>query len=76
MEQQTCRVCGCTDDRACTYFMVMGDGSTQQFACSWIKPGLCSECGPRSEFLIEGPERERKPEPLLYDAGGVPLVFR
>lgn len=28
----TCRVCGCTDDRACTP------------PCSWVEPDLCSAC--------------------------------
>lgn len=31
----TCRVCGCTDSRAC----VTADGP-----CYWVEPGLCSAC--------------------------------
>ena len=31
-DPQVCRICGCTDDRAC-------DGG-----CSWAEPGLCSAC--------------------------------
>lgn len=30
--QRSCRVCGCTDDRAC------------QPPCSWVEPDLCSSC--------------------------------
>lgn len=32
MPVQRCRVCGCTDDRACPG------------GCSWAEPGLCSQC--------------------------------
>lgn len=31
--QATCRVCGCTDDRAC-----------EPFGCHWVEPELCSAC--------------------------------
>lgn len=39
-----CRVCGCTDDRACI------DAATGE-ACHWAEPGLCSACAmPRAEI--------------------------
>lgn len=44
-EQQTCRQCGCTDDRACPG------------GCSWVAPDLCSACKPEldpSELLSWG----------------------
>lgn len=31
-----CRVCGCTDERAC----IDEDGNS----CCWVRPGLCSAC--------------------------------
>jgi hypothetical protein len=30
--QMVCEICGCTDDRACPG------------GCSWVRPGLCSQC--------------------------------
>ena len=32
-----CRVCGCTDDRACFDILLMRP-------CHWVVPGLCSLC--------------------------------
>jgi hypothetical protein len=63
---KVCHVCGCTDGAPCTWFEVLGDGSTRRMACSWVAYNLCSECEPRGAA----------PAPLLYDAGGLPLVFR
>jgi len=65
---RACRVCGCTDDQACVWFEVRGDGSSIERRCSWTAPDLCSEC---SE--CEAPDDV---EPLLYDAHGAPLVLR
>jgi hypothetical protein len=64
-ELPVCRVCGCTDSMACTWFEVLGNGSTKQMSCHWAAKGLCSECAPAPA-----------PEPLLFDAHGAPLVFR
>lgn len=36
-----CRVCGCTEDKACPG------------GCSWVEPDLCSECIGRKVFYIE-----------------------
>jgi hypothetical protein len=32
MESRRCRVCGCTDERAC------------EVGCEWVGPNLCSAC--------------------------------
>lgn len=32
IKEQTCRICGCTDSKAC------------EGGCSWVLPGLCSKC--------------------------------
>ena len=34
--ERACRVCGCTDKRACADLF--------DDACHWIEPGLCSAC--------------------------------
>lgn len=34
---RSCRICGCTDDRACV---------TNGTPCHWAQPGLCSACVP------------------------------
>lgn len=65
-----CRMCGCTDSQACTWFEIR-DGRHVQCACWWVEPDLCSEC----VVPAEGPELP-PPEPLLVDAAGRPLVFR
>ena len=70
MSVQSCAVCGCTNDAACTWFEVMGDGRTERFACYWVKPDLCSECAPATR------QAPAEPQPLLYDAAGAPLVFK
>lgn len=36
-EVPSCRVCGCTDDRACM---------TEHGPCSWVEADLCSACAP------------------------------
>jgi hypothetical protein len=59
-----CRVCGCNDSMACTWFEVLGNGETVQRACSWVAEDLCSECV------------DMAPVPLLYDAAGRPVAFR
>lgn len=33
----SCRVCGCTDTRACI--------NEQGDSCYWVEPDLCSQCG-------------------------------
>lgn len=37
-----CRVCGCTDERACPG------------GCWWVEPDLCSDCGDVSPEASEG----------------------
>lgn len=44
-QEQTCRVCGCTDDNACPG------------GCSWAEPGLCSACVDKDDT---GPENSRE----------------
>lgn len=61
-----CRVCGCTDGSPCMWVEDLGGGAGEQKMCSWVEPGLCSECAPPDET----------PTPLLFDAHGAPLVFR
>ncbi|MEW6573161.1 MAG: hypothetical protein AB1374_05960 [Bacillota bacterium] len=39
----TCRICGCTDERACPG------------GCYWVEPDLCSRCAERSD-VDKGPE--------------------
>ena len=58
-----CRVCGCSDPDPCLTIGPAGE----PIACSWAEEGLCSECAAPAEAT---------PRPLLYDAGGRPLVFR
>jgi hypothetical protein len=36
-----CRVCGCTEDRAC------------EGGCSWVEPALCSDCVLFARFLFD-----------------------
>ena len=38
-DSQVCRMCGCTDERAC---IEISSGQP----CSWTEPGLCSACDP------------------------------
>lgn len=64
-----CRVCGCNDSMACTWFEVLGNGQTTRRACSWVEQDLCSECVGRGE-------PPAAPLPLLYDAAGRPVAFR
>lgn len=42
---QACRVCGCTQDRACSH-PTFGP-------CWWIAPDLCSHCGEPTIVLAE-----------------------
>ena len=67
-----CRVCGCNDSQACTWFEVLGDGSSVQRACSWAAPGLCSECVEVDAGDVVDPDQPT----LLYDHTGRPLVLR
>src|SRR5690349_5772136 len=41
--EQTCRVCGCTEDKACL---------TTAGPCWWVEPGLCSACAARHERAL------------------------
>ncbi len=76
-ELETCRVCGCTELQACTWFEVLGDGRTTQHACHWVVPGLCSACAqPTPAELASFMEAEPPSEPLLVDHAGRPLVLR
>lgn len=47
MEEQKCRVCGCTDDDGC------------EEGCSWVEDELCSSCAPRIEQTGKGGGVER-----------------
>ncbi len=58
---RACRVCGCTDDRACVYTWEDGEAHT----CYWVTEDLCSECEDAGD--VDAP-------PLLYDAHGGVLV--
>lgn len=40
MAEGQCRVCGCTDSRACSSPLGVS-------TCGWAEPGLCSFCAPR-----------------------------
>jgi hypothetical protein len=66
-ELVACRGCGCTDDQACVWFEVLGDGRTIERRCTWAAPGVCSEC-----VDVAGVDQGAA-EPLLYDAYGVPV---
>jgi len=75
----TCRVCGCTELQACTWVEALGDGRSTQRTCHWVVPGLCSACAQPTLAELESfmqREPEPAPEPLLFDAGGRPLVMR
>lgn len=49
---QTCRVCGCTDHKAC---VIPGAG-----ACWWVTPNLCSFCAdPAAVLYFLGELRKR-----------------
>lgn len=77
----TCKVCGCTDEQACVWFEVLGDGRSIERRCSWAAPSLCSECAaaPVPAYFRDGKltvdDDVEAPRPLLYDAHGAPLVF-
>ena len=63
---EICRVCGCTDPNPCRVI----DGTTGALTtCRWVTAmnDLCSECDNVADAT---------PRPLLYDAGGTPIVFR
>lgn len=38
--ERRCRVCGCTDERACVEMDLLGDC----IPCHWVEPDLCSTC--------------------------------
>lgn len=40
--ERRCRVCGCTDERACIEMDMLGDC----VPCHWVEPDLCSTCAP------------------------------
>ncbi len=42
-----CRVCGCTDDKAC-----------EPYGCWWVEDDLCSSCS----LVIGAPSKKRGPE--------------
>lgn len=41
----TCRVCGCDDEHACV--------SLYGPPCSWVAPGLCSQCADPDQWRTE-----------------------
>ena len=43
-----CRVCGCTDERACVEMDIQGDC----MPCHWVEPDLCSSCAPDAGWGI------------------------
>ena len=52
MTDQKCRVCGCTDDRACV---------TEFGPCHWIAKDLCSACSPLKP-VMDAIEKDLPPE--------------
>ena len=54
---RTCRVCGCTDDAACTVLDV---------PCCWIEADLCSACATLEQLLAS----EEAGVPWLYSVMG------
>jgi len=42
----SCRVCGCTDDKAC------------EGGCYWVEPDLCSACVDRLEGILAAQDAE------------------
>ena len=54
---RTCRVCGCTDDAACTVLDV---------PCCWIEADLCSACATLEQLLAS----EDAGVPWLYSVMG------
>ena len=52
-----CRVCGCTDDRAC------------EGGCYWVGPDLCSRCADRGEGPVNGEDKTQMDEDFKRYAG-------
>lgn len=69
---QRCRVCGCTDDRACV--------SQDEGPCYWVEEDLCSACVNKKERVFplkDGEELIRTEEGCLFirsSPGGMPLL--
>jgi hypothetical protein len=51
MKTPRCRVCGCTQDRAC----VSEDGP-----CWWVEADLCSACATTAQIAVAGLDRRIK----------------
>lgn len=55
--KRKCRVCGCTNDRAC--LVEGGPGEDILSLCHWVEPDLCSACaGPGHRYGSLGEESE------------------
>jgi hypothetical protein len=52
MNMRRCRICGCTEDRACP-----GD-------CEWIGPDLCSACVDEDGIPYDDPSYQDADDPL------------
>lgn len=62
--QQTCRECGCTDERACQG----ADGDP----CCWVAPDLCSAC---LKKMIPAEDYDRTMELLRLQTIDVPVTL-
>lgn len=56
--ERSCRICGCTDDRAC-----------QPFGCYWVEPDLCSACDDDPEPGDRAPMPRAPAETVLQCVG-------
>jgi hypothetical protein len=68
-EQQRCRRCGCTHDRACIREAGMLDEPTDVFpdgtpivTCGWAEPDLCTACLPEAGDDWSRPEATPEPQ--------------
>jgi hypothetical protein len=60
----SCRVCGCTDERACVRAHPGGayrHGSGARYdTCEWAEPGLCTACAPGAAAGWTHPGEQRE----------------
>lgn len=57
---RACRVCGCTDDRACPG------------GCYWVEPDLCSQCAGKAPGPPDGERRARREVEAILGPGAAP----
>lgn len=62
--ERSCRVCGCTDARAC-----------QPFGCYWVEEDLCSACDDDGDPLEREPP-PRAPAEAVMQCGAVETRVR